>query len=96
LRIAGSARRSFVVLNALHPSSGSAGIEEAKQILDRMYGFRTCPIHLCQRSAYSEAMVSGSTPQERDPEGKAGQELSRLFQFTCAQLNMIKAELANT
>ena len=96
LRVAGSIRRAFVVLNALHPSSGTAGIEEAKQVLERMYGFRTCPIHLCQRSAYSEAMVSGSTPQERDPEGKAGQELSRLFQFTCAQLDMVKTELANT
>ena len=96
LRVAGSIRRAFVVLNALHPSSGAAGIEEAKLVLERMYGFRTCPIHLCQRSAYSEAMVSGSTPQERDPEGKAGQELSRLFQFTCAQLDMVKTELANT
>jgi chromosome partitioning protein len=96
LRIAGNIGRSFVVLNALHPSSGAAGITEAKQILEKMYGFRTCPIHLCQRGAYSEAMVSGSTPQERDPEGKAGQELSRLFQFTCAQLNMRTPELANT
>ena len=96
LRIADSVRRSFVVLNALHPSAGAAGIEEARQVLDRLYGFRTCPVHLCQRSAYSEAMVTGSTPQERDPEGKAGQELSRLFQFACAQLNMLTPELANT
>ena len=95
LRIADSVRRSFVVLNALHPSAGAAGIEEARQVLDRLYGFRTCPVHLCQRSAYSEAMVTGSTPQERDPEGKAGQELSRLFQFACAQLNMLTLELAN-
>jgi chromosome partitioning protein len=96
LRIADSVRRSFVVLNALHPSAGAAGIEEARQVLDRLYGFRTCPVHLCQRSAYSEAMVTGSTPQERDPEGKAGQELSRLLQFACAQLNMLTPELANT
>ena len=95
LRIADSVRRSFVVLNALHPSAGAAGIEEARQVLDRLYGFRTCPVHLCQRSAYSEAMVTGLTPQERDPEGKAGQELSRLFQFACAQLNMLTLELAN-
>ena len=96
LRIADSVRRSFVVLNALHTSDGAAGIEEARQVLDLLYGFRTCPVHLCQRSAYSEAMVTGSTPQERDPEGKAGQELSRLFQFACAQLNMLTPELANT
>ena len=96
LRVAGSIRRAFVVLNALHPSAGAAGIAEARQVLEQMYGFRTCPIHLCQRSAYSEAMVSGSTPQERDPEGKAGQELSRLFEFTCAQLNMVTPELVNS
>lgn len=95
LRIAGSIRRAFVVLNGLHPSAGSAGIGEARQVLERLYGFRTCPIHLCQRGAYSEAMVTGSTPQERDPEGKAGHELGRLFQFTCAQLNMITPELVN-
>jgi hypothetical protein len=40
-------------------------------------------------------MVSGSTPQERDPEGKAGRELIRLFQFTCAQLNTPTPELVN-
>jgi chromosome partitioning protein len=93
LRLAGSISRAFVVLNALHPSAGRAGIDEAREVLERMYGFRTCPVHLCQRSAYSEAMVSGSTPQERDAEGKAGQELSRLFQFTCAQLNIVTPEL---
>jgi chromosome partitioning protein len=96
LRVAHSLPRAFVVLNALHPSTGAAGIAEARQVLEHMYGFRSCPVHLCQRSAYSEAMVSGSTPQERDPEGKAGQELSRLFRFTCEQMNIATPELANT
>lgn len=95
LRIANSARRAFVVLNAVHPSTGAAGIAEARDVLERLYGFHACPVHLCQRSAYSEAMVSGSTPQERDPEGKAGSEMSRLFQFTCEQLNMATPELVN-
>jgi chromosome partitioning protein len=95
LRLAGSFRKSYVVLNALHPSAGRAGIEEAREVLERMYGFRTCPVHLCQRSAYAEAMVSGSTPQELDPEGKAGQELSRLFQFVCAQLQQVTPEMEN-
>lgn len=79
LRIA-NARCVFAVLNAMHPSTGAAGIAEARDVVERLYGFRSCPVHLCQRSAYSEAMVSGSTPQERDPEGKAASELSRLFQ----------------
>ena len=93
LRVANSLPRAFVVFNGMHPSAGAAGIAEARQVLEQMYGFRTCPVHLCQRSAYSEAMVTGSTPQERDPEGKAGQELNRLFQFTCAQLKEVTPEL---
>jgi chromosome partitioning protein len=95
LRIAGNLGRSYVVLNALHPSAGAKGIAEARQVLEQMYGFKTSPVHLCQRSAYSEAMVTGATPQEIDADGKAGQELSRLFQFTCAQLKNVTPELVN-
>ena len=73
--------RSFVVLNGLHPSAGSAGIEEARQMIANVYGLANCPAHLCQRSAYTEAMIFGASPQERDPDGKAGQKLRKLFQF---------------
>jgi chromosome partitioning protein len=81
LRIVGGMVRSFVVLNGLHPSAGSAGIEEARQMIANVYGLANCPAHLCQRSAYTEAMIFGASPQERDPDGKAGQELRKLFQF---------------
>jgi chromosome partitioning protein len=85
LRIVGGMARSFVVLNGLHPSAGSAGIEEARQMIANVYGLSHCPAHLCQRSAYTEAMIFGATPQERDPDGKAGHELRRLFQFVSEQ-----------
>jgi len=81
LRIVGGMVRSFVVLNGLHPSAGSAGIEEARQMIANVYGLANCPAHLCQRSAYTEAMIFGASPQERDPDGKAGQKLRKLFQF---------------
>jgi hypothetical protein len=50
-------------------------------------------VHLCQRIAYAEAMVTGSTPQERDPEGRAGQELNDLFRFVREAVNNRTVEL---
>jgi chromosome partitioning protein len=94
LRIAGNPA-AFVILNGLHPSAGRASIAETRNVLRDLYGLSTCPSHLCQRSAYAEAMVTGSTPQERDPEGKAGAELNELFRFVCEAVSMRTPELVN-
>ena len=40
-----------------------------------------------QRNAYAEAMTTGKVPQELDPDGKAGDELNRLFEFVCEFVN---------
>jgi hypothetical protein len=42
--------------------------------------------------AYSDAMLTGTTPQERDPEGKAGQELGQLFAFVTEQAKLRTSE----
>ena len=83
------ARTKFatVILNGIHPSAGASGIADTTEMLQKLYGLSTCPVHLCQRVAYAEAMVTGSTPQERDPEGKAGQELNDLFRFVREAVN---------
>jgi chromosome partitioning protein len=49
-----------------------------------------CPVHICQRSAYAEAPTSGQSPQELDAEGKAADELKRLFEFTSEIVNSRK------
>jgi chromosome partitioning protein len=94
LRIAGKIDHAFIVLNGLHPSAGAAGIEEARRMLQSFYGLASYPRHLCQRSAYSDAMLTGTTPQERDPEGRAGQELGQLFEFVIEQANLRSGEQA--
>jgi hypothetical protein len=33
-------------------------------------------------------MLTGTTPQERDPDGKAGQELGQLFEFVIEQAKL--------
>jgi chromosome partitioning protein len=88
LRLADGIGRAFIVLNGLHPSAGAAGIEDARQMVRALYGLASYPRHLCQRTAYSDAMLTGTTPQERDPEGKAGQELGQLFEFVNEQAKL--------
>lgn len=87
LRLAGSPP-AFVLLNGIHPSAGPRTIAEVGAAIKEMFGFAVCPVHICARSAYAEAPTSGRSPQELDPEGKAADELKRLFMFTCEHDNM--------
>jgi chromosome partitioning protein len=73
---------AFVVLNAIHPQA-SKQAEEVRATVHELYGMNVCPVHLCQRTAYGEALISGKTAQELDPEGKAAAELDCLYQFVC-------------
>lgn len=77
---------TYVVLNGVHPRA-SKGAEEAKTFIQETFGFRACPVHLSQRSAYSEAPANGSTPQESDPDGAAAAELKALWKFVRQQLS---------
>jgi chromosome partitioning protein len=80
LRLAGDPR-AFVLFNNLHPQ-GSQIAEQFKELTLGYCQIAACPVHLCQRAAYSNATADGKDPQEIDPEGKATAELNRLFSFT--------------
>ena len=86
LRLAGNPP-AFVLLNGIHPSAGKATVAEVHGAVKDLFGLHVCPVHLCQRSAYAEAMTTGKVPQEIDADGKAGDELSRLFEFICEFVN---------
>jgi chromosome partitioning protein len=86
LRLAGNPP-AFVLLNGIHPTAGRASINEVHEAIRALFGLTVCPVHLCQRSAYAEAMTTGKVPQEIDPDGKAGDELKRLFEFVCEFVN---------
>jgi chromosome partitioning protein len=86
LELAGSPS-AFVLLNCVHPSAGPRGINNTHAGIKELFGLTVCPVHICQRSAYSEAPTSGQSPQELDPEGKAADELHRLLQFICEHVN---------
>lgn len=86
LRLAGGPP-AFVLLNGIHPTAGKNSIAEVHEGIRELYGLTVCPVHLCQRSAYAEAMTTGRVPQELDPDGKAGDELRRLFEFVFEFVN---------
>lgn len=72
---------AYVVVNGLHPQS-TKGAETTKTLIETTFGLKVAPVHLCQRGSYAEAPTTGKTAQELDPEGKAADELRRLYTFT--------------
>jgi len=85
LRVAGNPP-SLVLLNGIHPTA-TRQADEAREMVRQVFGLTCAPVHLCHRSAYAEAPTTGKAPQELDPEGRAGQELGRLFEFVFEFVN---------
>lgn len=85
LRLAGSPP-AFVVLNGIHPSATKQA-DEAREIVAGTFGLNCAPSHISQRSAYADAMATGRTPQELDPDGKAAAELDALYRFVYEIVN---------
>jgi chromosome partitioning protein len=97
LRLAGNPP-AFVLLNGIHPTATKQA-DEARAMVSQVFGLACAPVHLCHRSAYAEAPMTGKAPQELDGEGKAGAELERLYLFVSEFLNNgtcehVKNELA--
>lgn len=86
LRVAGDPE-SYVVLNGVHPQT-TKGAQEAKAMIEQTFGFKCCPVHLCHRSSYADAPMTGQAPQESDPDGKAASELNQLYMFISKYVNM--------
>lgn len=93
LRLAGNPP-ARVLLNGIHPTATKQA-DEAREMVKQFFGLECAPVHLCHRSAYAEAPTTGKAPQELDPEGKAGAELFRLFEFVCEFVNRRTLELVN-
>ena len=90
LRIAGDPA-VYVVLNGLHPQAKRSA-EEAKGMTERSFGLKACPVHLCQRDLYGDAPATGKSAQEIAPNGKAADEMRRLYMFVCEHARMSRNE----
>ena len=86
LRVA-TAAPAYVILNGLHPQATKQA-DETKVLIEDIYGFPVCPVHLCHRGTYAAAPALGRAPQEYEPQGKAAEEIGRLYMFITQQLNI--------
>jgi chromosome partitioning protein len=78
-------RPAFVVLNAVPPRSfigreAAAGLEAQ--------GAQVAPVMLTQRAAFAHAVIDGRAAQEFEPDGKAADELARLYAWICGVVGM--------
>jgi chromosome partitioning protein len=79
------------VVNGIHPQA-TKGAEAAKALIESTFGLKVAPVHLCQRGSYAEAPTTGRAAQELDPDGKAADELRRLYMFTCDIFDKLNGE----
>lgn len=69
---------AVVILNSV-PARGTLAIEAEAAIEE--YGVDIAPTHLGQRAAFVHSLTNGLTAQEIDPDGKAANEIKRLFRW---------------
>jgi hypothetical protein len=46
------------------------------------------PVSVGQRAAFQHALTAGLTAQEYEPQGKAAEEVTQLYMWTCEQVGM--------
>jgi chromosome partitioning protein len=69
---------AVIILNAVPPRGKL--VEEARAAL-ATYSVPVCPFSLVNRSVFSNALTAGLTAQEYEPNGKAAEEISQLYQW---------------
>ena len=77
---------ALVLLNQINPTS-TRQADEARETIRQLYGLICAPVHLCRRAIYDEAFTPGTTAQEADPDGKAADEIRRLYEFVSGFLD---------
>lgn len=76
---------AWVVLSAAPVRSSVT--EEARKGLEET-GAKVAPQPIYSRVAYSHAVIDGRTAQEYEPNGKAAEDLQKLYKWACQQVGM--------
>lgn len=82
----GFSRPVFAVINMANPT-GSTEVTQTREVIQAM-GAQTASVVLHRRKAHRDASASGLTAQEIDVESKAAQEVSKLWEWVRAALQM--------
>lgn len=81
-------RPAFVVLTQVR-AQGDRN-DQAEEFI-RAKNFPVCPARMGFRVAYEDADTLGQTPTETEPSGRAAQEITQLYTYTCKLLKQIKS-----
>jgi chromosome partitioning protein len=76
----------FTVLNNVPAQAGDA--DSAAEAIPAEFGLTVAPVRLGTRLIYKRSLISGQTAQETEPNGKAAEEVKRLYEWTCHQLDV--------
>lgn len=76
-KIAG--KPAYVVLNAIPP--GATRLIEDARSAAAVHGLEVAPVVIEQRAALSHSLTAGQTAQEYEPNGKAAEEIARLYDW---------------
>jgi chromosome partitioning protein len=68
---------AYVVLNCIPPQGHKH--ELARQVIQQRDGLEVCAASFCQRTAFADAMITGQTAGEYEPDSKAAQEIDALY-----------------
>jgi len=77
---------AFVVFTA-GPPTASRMYEEVVELVQG-FGIEPCPYILPDRAAYRHASAAGASVLEFEPQGKAAAEITALYMWTTAHVNM--------
>lgn len=78
-------RRAAIVLNGAHPNATDP-TRSINRVAAAMYRLPVASAFICHRHIYAVAPQTGQGPHEREPGGKAAQEIDRLFQYIRAAI----------
>lgn len=89
LKLMQSVGKQCGVVLTFCPVSGSQ-VSDARQLVQEI-GADLAPVEMHQRVAYQRAQEDGRTPQEYEPDGKAADEVKRLYSYIDKALHGDKA-----
>jgi chromosome partitioning protein len=80
-------KQGCVVLNAMPPNAPNI-LADAKAAV-AVHGLEVAPFTLQQRAAFGHALTLGKTAHEYDPNGKAADEIAKLYQWLMTRLKVV-------
>ncbi len=77
---------AFVVFTAGSPNAPRV-YQEAGELVES-FGTPACPIQIPDRAAFRHASAEGRTVMEYEPDGKAAEDIRRLYEWICQKVDV--------